>query len=128
MANATFSIVPETLDITVCKPDEFALALVFSDANGPKDLTGYTFTSAVFEVTRTVNSSYPGGFNAQGDVVETISVTYTDLPNGVIGISMTETQIDSISETGTYRWYLRGVAPGTITRTYISGAFTVSTP
>lgn len=123
MANATFSIVPETLDLTVCKGDEFGLSLDFDI-----DLTGYTFTAAVFEITRTVNSSYPGGFDSQGADVEAFAITYTDLPNGELSLALAETQTAAISETGTYRWYLRGVAPGTITRTYISGSFTVRTP
>ena len=123
MANATFSIVPETLDLTVCKGDEFGLSLNFDI-----DLTGYTFTAAVFEITRTVNSSYPGGFDSQGADVESFSITYTDLANGELSLALTETQTAAISETGTYRWYLRGVTPGTITRTYISGSFTVRTP
>jgi hypothetical protein len=128
MANATFSIVPETLDLTVCKGDEFGLSLTFSDGGSVQDLTGYTFTAAIFEITRTVNSSYPGGFDSQGADVEAFSITYTDLPNGELSMALTETQTAAISETGTYRWYLRGVAPGTITRTYISGSFTVRTP
>ena len=123
MANAAFSIVPETLDLTVCKGDEFGLSLDFDI-----DLTGYTFTAAVFEITRTVNSSYPGGFDSQGVDVEAFAITYTDLANGELSLALTETQTAAISETGTYRWYLRGVAPGTITRTYISGSFTVRTP
>lgn len=128
MANATFSIVPETLDLTVCKGDEFGCAFEFAESGAAKDLTGYTFTAAVFEITRTVNSSYPGGFDSQGADVESFAITYTNLPNGELSLALTETQTAAISETGTYRWFLRGVAPGTITRTYISGSFTVRTP
>ena len=123
MANATFSIVPETLDLVACKDNDFAFMVNFDI-----DLTGYTFTAAVFAITRTVNSSYPGGFDSQGADVESFAITYTDLANGELSLALTETQTSAISETGTYRWYLRGVAPGTITRTYISGSFTVRTP
>ena len=125
---ATFSLLPESLDITVCKGDECGLSLEFSEGGTASDLTGYTFSAVIFSTTRTVSSSYPGGFDAEGATAETISVTYTDLANGEIGLSLTEAQTDGLDETATYRWYLRGVAPGTITRTYISGSFTVRTP
>lgn len=125
---ATFSLLPETLDLTVCKGDEFGMSLEFAESGSAKDLTGYTFTAEIFSTTRTVTASFPSGFWAQGDTVETITVTYTDLANGELGISLTEAQTGGLDETATYRWFLRGVAPGTITRTYISGSFAVQTP
>ena len=120
---ATFDTVPAQLDVTLIKGDEWGCSLDFSI-----DLTGYTFSAAIFATTRTVSTAYPGGLDTQGATAETIAVTYTDLASGQIGLSLTEAQTDALDETATYRWYLRGVAPGTITRTYVSGSFTVRSP
>ena len=120
---STFNTLPATLDVVLIKGDEWGCSLDFSI-----DLTGYTFSAAIFATTRTVSTAYPGGLDTQGADVEAINVTYTDLATGQLGLSLTETQTEALDETATYRWYLRGVAPGTITRTYVSGSFTVRSP
>lgn len=120
---ATLDTLPAQLDVTLTKGDEWGATVDFSI-----DLTGYTFSAAVFSTSRTVSSSFPAGLNTQGDVAVTIAVTELDIASGQLGLSLTETQTDSLSESATYRWYLRGVAPGSVTRTYISGSFAVRTP
>lgn len=120
---ATYSTIPAELNVTLVKGDEWGVSLDFDI-----DLTGYTFNAIVFATTRTVSTAFPGGIDTEGATAATIAVTFTDLANGQLGLSLTEAQTESLDEASTYRWYLRGVAPGTITRTYISGSFTVRSP
>lgn len=123
MANDTFNQLPATLDISLIKGDEFACDLDFSI-----DVTNYVWTAIIFSTTRIVNSNYPGGINSQGDTEETFNVNVTDAANGQLTISLQETQTEALSEAETYRWLLRAVSPGNVTRTYISGSFTVRSP
>ena len=119
----SFSIEPAQLDLTVVKGDEFSVAFDFDT-----DLTSYTWESIVFKSGRTVNTSHPGGVDTQGDTVETFTTSVTNASNGELTISLTETQTAALSESQLYRWRLRGVAPGSVTRTYISGIFTLRAP
>jgi hypothetical protein len=43
-------------------------------------------------------------------------------------VALSETQTNLLSPSSTYRWYLRWVAPGQITRTIISGSVTAVAP
>lgn len=121
---ASLSILPATLDVVCLKGDEFTQSVTFTAT----DITGYTFSAAVFATTRTVSSAFPGGIDTQGDTVETMTVTVNDAAIGSTTLSLSETQTANLSESSTYRWFLRGVEPGDVTRTYISGSFAVRSP
>lgn len=118
---ASLSFLPATLDLSVTQGDEFGLLLTFQDT----DLTGYSWTAIVYETTRTVSSQFPGGIDTAGDTAATFVVTEQDAAAGQITLTLQESVTAGLSETATYRWYLRGVAPGTVTRTYVSGTFAV---
>lgn len=120
---ATYSVVPAELNIVCLKGDEFGASFDFSI-----DVTGYTWTAEVFETERVVNSQFPGGLNTQGDTAASFAVSVTDAAAGQLNIALTETQTGNLSESTLYRWFLRGVAPGTVTRTYASGSFAVRSP
>lgn len=120
---ATFSILPAALDISLIKGDEFSCQLDFSI-----DLTSYTWTAIVFETTRTVSTAFPGGLDTQGATAATFSVVEQDAAAGQLTLTLTEAQTTALSESTPYRWLLRGVAPGDVTRTWVSGSFTVRAP
>jgi hypothetical protein len=119
----TFSTAPAELNLITVTGDEFACALDFSI-----DLTNYSWTAYVFESTRTVNNAFPAGIDVQGDTAQSFNVNVTDADEGELTISLTEIQTAALSTVTTYRWLLRGVAPGAVTRTYLSGTFTVRAP
>ena len=119
----SFSIEPAALSLTAVKGDEFAVDFDFDTS-----LTSYTWEAIIFKVSRLVNSNHPGGVDAQGDTAETFTTSVTDAANGELTISLTETQTAALSESELYRWRLRGVAPGSVTRTYVSGTFTLRSP
>lgn len=120
---ASYSILPAELDLALIKGDEFACLLDFSI-----DLTAYTWSAIVFETTRTVSSAFPAGLNTQGDTAATFTIVEQDAAAGQLNLSLTETQTTALSETTPYRWLLRGVAPNDVTRTYVSGSFSVRAP
>ncbi len=119
----TYEITPAELNLVGIKGDEFSVSLNFSIS-----LTNYTWTAFVFESTRTVNNAYPSGIDIQGTTAESFNVNVTDAADGEMTLTLQETQTDALDPIKTYRWLLRGVAPGAITRTYVSGSFTVRTP
>jgi len=120
---STYSVLPATLDIVVLKGDEFGMDLDFNIS-----LTSYTWTAEVFASTRTVNSNYPGGLSTEGATAATFTVNVVDAANGQLNLALDETTTGGLDEATAYRWFLRGVAPGAVTRTYISGSFTVRAP
>lgn len=120
---STYSILPAELNLVVLKGDEFGMDVTFSTS-----LVSYTWDAKVFESTKTVNSNYPGGLSTEGDTAATFAVNVIDAAAGQLNLSLDETITAALSETTAYRWYLRGVAPGAVTRTYVSGTFTVRAP
>jgi len=120
---STYSILPAELNLVVLKGDEFGMDVTFSTS-----LVSYTWDAKVFESTKTVNSNYPGGLSTEGDEAATFTVNVIDAAAGEINLALDETTTGGLSESTAYRWYLRGVAPGAVTRTYIAGTFTVRAP
>ena len=120
---STYSVLPAELNLVALKGDEFGMDLDFSIS-----LVSYTWQAEVFETTRTVNSNYPGGLSTEGDNAASFTVTVVDAAAGQLNLGLDETITAALSESTAYRWYLRGVAPGAVTRTYVSGTFTVRTP
>jgi len=118
---ATLSLLPATLDLSITQGDELGVLLTFQET----DLSNYSWTAIVYETERTVSSQFPGGIDTAGATAATFTITEVDAAAGQLNISLQESVTAALSETQTYRWYLRGVAPGTVTRTYVSGTFSV---
>ena len=114
-----YAIVPSTLNIQFVRGDEFGMLLDFD----PVNLTGYTFVTDVYEV-----ASVSGGVITRGPSLSPFTITNVDLSAGKINLSLTETQTQSFNLAKSYRWYLRWVAPGTVTRTVLSGSISVGDP
>lgn len=121
---AVFTQLPGTLDVTFVKGDEVNIALDF-DIN----LTGYTISNAVYVANVIAGDGGGASFvTTPGATVATFTVTNVDLSLGKISIGLNETQTGALSPAIAYRWYLRWVAPGAITRTVLSGSVTVVSP
>lgn len=113
-----YAIVPSTLNIRFVRGDEFGMLLDFDQS-----LTGYTFVTDVYEV-----ASVSGGVITRGPSLSPFTITNVDLSAGKINLSLTETQTQSFNLAKSYRWYLRWVAPGAVTRTVLSGSIIVGDP
>lgn len=125
---ATFSQLPGTLDITFVggggSGDELALAFDFD-----QDLTGYSITAPVYVTA--VYASTGGGLGlvtTVGATATSFNVQATDLSQGQVTISLSETQTGNLSPAIAYRWYMRWVSPSLVTRTVLSGTLTVANP
>lgn len=115
---ATIQQIPATVDVQLVKGDEFSWPLVFS-----ADLTDYTLTSGIYNAgLNTGTSVVTPTFTATVDDTDPEDVTTTVL------VSVVETQTSSLTAGGNYRWWLRWVSPGGVTRTVVSGQFRVQNP
>ena len=116
---ATYSVLPDTLDLQFVSGDELSVLLDFSD-----DLTGYTFATGIYQVAEVVNGAVVSTTAFQRN----FTITPIDLASGSLNLSLNETDTAAFDPSVTYRWYLRWVAPGVITRTVVSGTIRVSLP
>ena len=121
---AQFSQLPASLDVTLVPGDEVNISLDFSN-----DLTGYQFQNVIYLAGSSfVGLGSIGTIASSGQTVTSFAVTETDIPAGKIGIGLTEQQTALLSPSNQYRWYLRWVSPGNVTRTVLSGAVTPVAP
>lgn len=116
---ATYSVLPDTLDLRFISGDELSVMLDFSE-----DLTGYTFSTSIYEVTQVSN----GAVVATATFSRNFTITTVDLATGTLNLSLNETDTATFDPAVTYRWFLRWVAPGVVTRTVVSGTIRVSLP
>jgi hypothetical protein len=115
---STYSVLPDTLNIVFVQGDELSVLLDFD-----QDLTGYTFETQIILV---LNVS--GGNVTEFEPVVSFTQTPVDLASGQINLSLTETQTSALQLGAPYRWFMRWVAPGLVTRTVLSGSVAVVSP
>lgn len=115
---ALYAILPEILDIQFIRGDEFGMLLDFD-----MDLSSHTISTNIYEVGVVV-----GGVVTAGPSFGSFTITNVDLPAGKINLSLQESQTQSLNPTKQYRWFLRWVAPGVVTRTILSGAISFGDP
>jgi hypothetical protein len=114
---------PGTLNISLTIGDEFGFVSDLSI-----DTTGFTWTALVYEATPSVSFANPGGVPTQGATAATFAIVVVDAAAGQVNLSLTELQTVTFTPAKTYRWYLRGVSPGLVTRTYLSGTLKAYAP
>ena len=119
----TFSQLPGDLSIQLVPGDEVNLAV-----NLQRSVVGYTFTSFIYQSDITGAGGGVSSFSNIGQTVTAPTIGITDASSGAMILGLSETQTALLSPSGAYRWYLRWVAPGEITRTIISGSVTAVAP
>jgi hypothetical protein len=123
MATA-FTQLPGTLDITFVQGDEVAIALDFD-----RDLTGYTIINVVYVTQSFISEGGGAGFvTGVGETAATFAVSEDNLAEGQITIGLSEAQTEMLTPAVAYRWYLRWIDTGMVTRTVLSGTLTVVNP
>jgi hypothetical protein len=121
----SFQQVPATLDIKVVRGDEVSIAV---DVD-PTDLTGYTIVAPIY--VKGVFASGVGGSGSvetEGETAENFAISFTDQAEGQLILGLSELQTNAMSTTIDYRWYLRWVSPGLVTRTVLAGTFELINP
>lgn len=120
---ATFSALPETLDLAFIQGDEFTLPLDFEE-----NLTGYTFEAKLILVVE--QQTLSSGAVVVTDYEDVVSFTQApvSLAAGQINLVLSETQTNALTVGGKYRWYFRWTSGTGVTRTVRSGSVEVRTP
>lgn len=121
---ATFTQLPGTLDVTLVQGDEIAIALDFD-----RDLSGYTLSVPIYITAVFASGGGGSGFvETVGATVTNFAVSAPDLEAGQLLIGLSENQTSQLSPGVGYRWYMRWIDPGAVTRTVLSGTLTVVNP
>ena len=121
---ATFTQLPGTLDITFVQGDEVAVAV-----DVDRDLTGFQVTAPIY-VTAVFASGGGGSSFVEtvGATATNFAISYTNRATGQLLLGLSETQTNQLSPGIAYRWYMRWVDTGLVTRTVLSGTVTVTNP
>ncbi len=107
-------------------PGEFPIEIVRGDelnftVRVVADLTGYTITSGVFDPTSTANP-IPDLFSpALTTTVETVTISGQSVTRTNTLVSFVESNTALLDPRRPWRWYMRWVSPGGVTRTFVSG-------
>jgi len=109
--------IPADLPIELVRGDELNFALAFA---GDLEGDGYALSSGVF------NASQPNPTDLFSPGLEVDVETETPeegdpVTTTTVIVSFTEAQTEQLTPRLNWRWYLRWVAPGSVTRTIISG-------
>jgi hypothetical protein len=120
---AEFNALPGSLSISLTTGDEFGML-----ADLDIDTTGFTWTAIAYETATSVSFVTPGGVSTQGATAATFTVTVMNAAAGQVNLALTELQTAALNPATNYRWYLRGVSPLSVTRTYLSGTLKAYAP
>jgi hypothetical protein len=96
--------------------------------NLQRSVAGYTFTSFIYQTDITGTGGGLGSISSIGQTVVAPTIGISDASTGAMILGLSETQTALLSPGTNYRWFLRWVAPGEITRTIISGSVTAVAP
>jgi hypothetical protein len=119
----SFNALPGTLNISLTTGDEFGML-----ADLDIDTTSFTWTALIYETATAVSFVNPSGVSTQGTTAATFTVTVVNAAAGQVNLSLTELQTVALNPATNYRWYLRGVSPALVTRTYLSGTLKAYAP
>lgn len=109
---STYSVLPANLTLRCFNGDEFNALLDFDI-----DLTGYTISTEIYRLGAPVLVN--GQLVSQKNNAGSFTVTAISLAQGQVRLSLTEEETAALS--GVYRFAVRWVAPGSVTRTVLNG-------
>jgi hypothetical protein len=118
---ATYSVLPAELNLAFVIGDEFILDIDLSF-----DATGYSWTAQLYESSTTFVSGAP--VIQSGATSATFNIETVSAAAGQYTLTLVEAQTAGLLVSTAYRWFLRGVSPGGVTRTYLSGSVRPTSP
>lgn len=113
---ADFVQLPGTLNFRVTFGDEVNTAI-----NLNRDVTGYSFSTVIYRANVQGAGGGDGAVTTIGQTITQPTVGVVSSATGELNFGLTEAQTLLLTPGVPYRWYLRAVAPGDVTRTLISG-------
>jgi len=120
---ATFSQLPGELGLTFVAGDEVNVAV-----NLQRNVQNYSFSSYIYRSDTIGAGGGVGSFSSIGATVVQPTIGIVDASTGSMIIGLSEVQTAQLTPGSGYRWFLRWVAPGQITRTIVSGSVTAVAP
>lgn len=116
---ATISQIPGDVGIQLVRGDEYSWSLRIL-----KDLTGYTLSTGIYDASLASNAPP----NITSPTFTSTVATVAGVVRTTVVCTLTETQTALFDANGNYRWFLRWVSPGGVTRTIVSGQIDVRLP
>lgn len=113
---ADFVQLPGTLNFRIVNADEVNAAVTLN-----RDVTGYQFSTVIYSTTVRGAGGGDGFVTSIGATVTAPTLGIVSQTAGTMIVGLSETQTAMLVPGQTYRWYLRAVAPGDVTRTILSG-------
>jgi len=120
---ADFVLLPGELNLRFVKGDEVNVAV-----NLNRDVTSHVFESYVYQSLITGTGGGLGSLIGIGTTVTAPTIGITTGTAGLMVIGLSEVQTNLLTPGQDYRWYLRWIAPGELTRTILSGSVTAVAP
>jgi hypothetical protein len=118
-----FTLLPGELNLRAVRGDEWNISISLQ-----RNVSGYSWESYIYQSDTTTEGGGVGSLSGVGTTITQPTIGIPDPTTGSMVIGLSETQTKLLSPTQTYRWYLRWIAPGEITRTIISGSVTAVAP
>ena len=103
---ALYEQLPGSLSLSIVKSDQFSTVVDFSI-----DMSGYSVSSEIYSL-------------VDGSIVQSMSTAFVSAVLGTVSIGMNEGETGDLS-VGTYGWRLQWLAPGSVTRTALTGLLEV---
>jgi hypothetical protein len=111
------------LDIVAVNGDEVNINVSLG-----RDISAYTWESYIYTSGTSTGGGGRGSLAGIGVTVMQPTIGISNATAGSMVIGLNEAQTHSLIPGKGYRWYLRWVAPGEVTRTVLSGLVTVVAP
>lgn len=114
---ATISQLPAEVTLRKFRGDELNVTVDFD-----VDLSGYSLSNDIYRLEQV---AIGGGVTApQAVSYGSFATTVLSAADGQVRLTLDETASEALAA-GSYRWYLRWVAPGAVTRTILNGTLEV---
>lgn len=113
---ADFVQLPGALNFRIVAGDEVNAAV-----NLNRDISNYSFSTVVYLAGATGVGGGNGSVTSIGRTITRPTLGIVAATAGQMVVGLSETQTMMLVPGTPYRWYLRAVAPGDVTRTILSG-------
>lgn len=111
------------MNLKLVNADELNISVNFQ-----RNIANHSFTSYVYSTQITGTGGGLGSFSSIGQTIVAPTIGIPDPAGGAMVLGFAEWQTALLTPGQTYRWYLRWVAPGDITRTVLSGTVEAVAP
>lgn len=116
---ATIQQIPGELNLALVRGDEWSWSV-----RVVANLTGYTLSTGVYDAS--IATANPA--NVTAPTFTTSIATVAGVTKTTVVCTLTEAQTALLEPNGNYRWFLRWVSPGSVTRTIVAGNVDVRLP